>query len=88
MEGRKCDRCKENKYDRQQGCIDCPPAYNLVQDAIHEHQDKLMKLQNVLNEIKNNPTVIDGSDFEKKLQKVQNRVNELLETAKTGIGSK
>ena len=47
VEGRRCDRCKENKYDRHQGCIDCPHCYNLVQDAVNEHRAKLEDLKTV-----------------------------------------
>lgn len=82
VEGRRCDQCKENKYDRQRGCVDCPACYNLVQDAVGTHRENLRKLENVLKDINNNPTVINDEQFEKKLKEVQAYVNELEKNAK------
>ena len=48
VEGKKCNRCKENKYDRHQGCLDCEPCYNLVQDAANEHRQKLHEFNHIL----------------------------------------
>lgn len=86
MEGRRCDRCKENKYDRQKGCIDCPHCYNLVQEAVHYHQEQLAKLNDILDEIERNPTVIDDASFEIKLHAVQADIDELYEEAKQALG--
>lgn len=87
VEGRTCNRCKENKYNRQYGCIDCPPCYNLVQDAVNEHRGRLSELEDNLRKIKSNPTVINEEGFKQKLSDVQNRVRDLLELAKSGSGS-
>ncbi|PSN35327.1 Laminin subunit gamma-1, partial [Blattella germanica] len=87
VEGRQCDRCKENKYDRQRGCIDCPACYNLVQSAVNAHRAKLEQLQSVLRDIANNPTVISDEDFEKKLKDVQAIVDRLWNEAKHGAGT-
>ncbi|KAJ9596346.1 hypothetical protein L9F63_012621, partial [Diploptera punctata] len=87
VEGRQCDRCKENKYDRQRGCIDCPACYNLVQNAVNVHRAKLEELEKVLLDIANNPTVISDEDFEKKLKDVQDIVDRLWKDAKQGAGS-
>lgn len=81
VEGRRCDQCKENKYDRQRGCVDCPACYNLVQDAVSTHRDNLKKLENVLKDINNNPTVVIDQEFETKLKEVQAQVNELEKNA-------
>ncbi|VVC25129.1 Hypothetical protein CINCED_3A009745 [Cinara cedri] len=86
VEGRRCDQCKENKYDRQRGCIDCPACYNLVQDAVTTHRENLRKLEKVLKDINNNPTVINDEDFEQKLKEVQVSVNELENNAKLTTG--
>ena len=88
VEGRQCDRCKENKYDRQRGCVDCPACYNLVQTAVNTHRTKLQELEKVLNDIASNPTVINDEDFEKKLRDVQEIVEKLSDDAKHGTGSK
>ncbi|KAI5640968.1 laminin EGF domain-containing protein [Phthorimaea operculella] len=49
VEGRRCDRCMENKMQREdgQGCKDCPPCYNLVQDAVNMHRRELKELDDV-----------------------------------------
>lgn len=86
VEGRRCDKCKENKYDRQRGCVDCPACYNLVQDAVGDHRENLRKLEKVLKDIKSNPTVVNDEEFDKKLKEVQVAVNELETNAKDATG--
>lgn len=86
VEGRRCDRCKENKFDRQRGCVDCPACYNLVQDAVGTHRENLRKLETVLKDINNSPTVINDEEFEQKLKEVQSYVNELEKNAKLSTG--
>lgn len=86
VEGRRCDRCKENKFNRHQGCLDCPDCYNLVRDAANEHRQKLSDLKKVLQEIASNPTVIDDVEFESKLKAVEDKINILAEDAKSGSG--
>lgn len=86
VEGRRCDRCKENKYDRQRGCVDCPHCYNLVQDAVNYHREQLDKLNDILDEIERNPTVIDDETFELKLHIIQNDIEQLYEQAKEALG--
>ncbi|KAK0177645.1 hypothetical protein PV328_001679 [Microctonus aethiopoides] len=87
VEGRRCDRCKENKHNRQYGCVDCPPCYNLIQDAVNLHRKRLADLENTLKKINSSPTVIKDSDFEMELKNVEDRVKNLLQTAKAGSGS-
>lgn len=82
VEGRRCDRCKENKYDRQRGCVDCPHCYNLVQEAVHTHNEKLARLSKILDEIEKNPTVIDDETFETQLKEVQRQINGLYDFTK------
>lgn len=87
VEGRRCDRCKENKFNRHEGCVDCPDCYNLVRDAADDHRRKLADLNAVLKEIASNPTVIDDSEFDKKLEAVEEKIQILVEDAKTGSAS-
>ena len=86
VEGRSCNRCKENKFDRHQGCLDCPACYNLVQDAVNEHRLKLNRFLNVLQGISENPTVIEDLEFESKLKALNEKVNIVLEDAKSSTG--
>lgn len=85
VEGRRCDRCKENKYDRHHGCVDCPDCYNLVQDAANEHRAKLANLSSTLDEIARTP-VTNDEEFEGKLKAVQEKVAILAQDARSGSG--
>lgn len=86
VEGKKCERCKENKYDRQRGCIDCPDCYNLVQSAYREHSTKLERLNEILNEVEHQPTVIDDNEFPSELEKLENEIDEFHEKVKNATG--
>lgn len=86
VEGRRCDRCKENKYNRTQGCLDCPDCYNLVRDAANEHRAKLARLNEILQQVASSPYVIDDEEFESKLKTVQEKIDILVEDAKSGSG--
>ncbi|RZF38368.1 hypothetical protein LSTR_LSTR009263 [Laodelphax striatellus] len=82
VEDRRCDRCKENKFNRQLGCVNCPACYNLVQDAADSHRSNLRQLDKILGDIAANPTVINDADFENKLREVMARVDRLWNEAK------
>nr|CAG4649913.1 EOG090X005Q [Sida crystallina] len=86
VEGQHCDRCKENKQSREAGCVDCPPCYNLVQDAVNEHRAKLGDLSSLLERIISNPTIIADLDFDRKLAQVQSRVDQLWVDARLQSG--
>lgn len=89
IEGRKCDRCKENKFDKQQGCVNCPPCYNLVQDAVNMHRNKLQSLEQSIKNISNSDLVSFDADFEEKLKSVRKKVEKLAEDVKgaTALGN-
>lgn len=53
-------------------------------DAANDHRRKLTDLNSALQEIASNPTVIDDSEFDKKLGSVQDKIKILAEDAKTG----
>ncbi|KAH7979957.1 hypothetical protein HPB49_012193 [Dermacentor silvarum] len=82
VEGRRCERCKENKYNKEAGCVDCPTCYNLVQDAVNEHRDKVAELARLLDNIEKNPQIVKSVDFEEKLEQVMTIVNGLWKDAK------
>lgn len=86
VEGRTCNRCKENKHNRHEGCLDCPPCYNLVQDAVNDHRSKLSTFDSVLTAISENPTVIEDSEFESKLKALNEKVNIVLSDASANSG--
>jgi coxsackievirus/adenovirus receptor len=66
--------------------LDCPACYNLVQDAVNEHRQKLNQFLNVLQAISENPTVIEDVEFEAKLKALNEKVNIVLEDAKSSTG--
>lgn len=86
MEGRRCDRCKENKFDRQRDCIDCPPCYNLVQDAVNAHRTSLRALEQTISNISNSDSVPLDEDFEQKLKAVYAKVEKLADDSKSATG--
>lgn len=86
VEGRRCDRCKENKYARQKGCIDCPDCYNLVQFATHSHNNKLQRLNEILDEIERKPTVIADDKFPEELDKLQDEIETFYHKVKNATG--
>lgn len=53
---------------------------------MNEHRQKLSSFDNVLNEISENPTVIEDHEFEAKLRALNEKVNIVLEDAKSGAG--
>ena len=86
MEGQHCERCKENKFNRHAGCIDCPACYNLVEEAVNAHRAKLDEMEKRLAEIANSPVIDDDADFDAKLSQVQDRVNQLWNEARNAAG--
>jgi coxsackievirus/adenovirus receptor len=87
VEGRRCERCRENKHDKKAGCIDCPVCYNLVQDAADELRKKLANLENLLTEIERNPSTVSDPNFDKQLDEVVVRVETLLRDANRAQGT-
>jgi coxsackievirus/adenovirus receptor len=58
----------------------------LVQDAVTEHRSELYRFKNLLQEISDNPTVIEDTEFEAKLRALNEKVNIVLEDAKAASG--
>lgn len=112
VEGRRCDRCKENTHNKLVGCIseylllyiyifqgsyksgklysfcfiDCPPCYNLVQDAANNHRAKLAELEELLKALRENPQLLNDEEFVAKLKEVEGKVDKLLEDALSATG--
>ncbi|KAJ8934790.1 hypothetical protein NQ318_023168, partial [Aromia moschata] len=86
VEGQKCDRCKENKYDRQRGCVNCPDCYNLVQRAAKSHNEKLDKLNEILDEIEQQPTVITDEDFPRELKTLTEEIQSMYARVENILG--
>jgi len=83
VEGRKCERCMENTRTREgyvgeKVCEPCDDCYNLVQNAVNQHRDNLHQLDNLLQQIAENPEPV-GDDFEESLAKLEQRITFTLE---------
>nr|XP_039271795.1 laminin subunit gamma-1-like [Styela clava] len=78
--GMKCDQCQENYYDISSGCIECPPCYGLVQDAVNTHRGELDRLSRMVNTIGDRP-VNGGDDFVQKLYALNRTLVELNKKA-------
>ncbi|KAG7171849.1 Laminin subunit gamma-1-like 1 [Homarus americanus] len=87
VDGRRCDRCRENTFDKQAGCIDCPPCYSLVLDSVSIHRERLAELERLLADIVSNPTVLNDEDFEETLATVISQVEQLWDDAREAAHS-
>lgn len=66
--------------------IDCPPCYNLVQDAANSHRAKLAELEELLKALRENPQLLNDEEFVAKLKEVEGKVDKLLEDALSATG--
>ena len=87
VEGRRCDRCRENtrsRPDRSRGqhCEPCPVCYNLVQAEVDRHRHNLAQLDDLLQQIAENPQPV-GEDFERQLRDLEVKIKLTLDFAKT-----
>ncbi|XP_069161690.1 laminin subunit gamma-1 isoform X3 [Procambarus clarkii] len=87
VDGRRCERCQENTYDKQAGCVDCPPCYTLVLDSVSVHRERLAELERLLADIVSNPTVLNDEDFEETLVSVTTQVEQLWGDAREAARS-
>ncbi|XP_059094696.1 laminin subunit gamma-1-like isoform X3 [Tigriopus californicus] len=87
VEGRQCDRCMENTRTKDTGgygekiCEPCDDCYNLIEDATNEHRRNLAALDNLLQQIAENPEPV-GGDFEYQLRQLQVTVKSTLADAR------
>lgn len=78
--GDKCDECQENYYDISSGCIECPPCYGLVQDAVNRHRGELSRLGGMVENIGTLPAN-GGGDFREKLDNLKTTLEDLNQQA-------
>lgn len=65
---------------------DCPVCYNLIQANVGILRQKISELRLVLENIHNNPSVVDDADFRRKLEEVNHAVIRLWQDAKRYTG--
>ena len=84
VEGRRCERCVENTQSNNGDvaqCKPCPQCYNLVQTAANQHRENLRQLDELLQEIAENPQPV-GEDFEEELARLEVEIRELLASSR------
>lgn len=81
LEGSKCDRCKENMHNKQIGCEDCGPCYQIVQLGVEHHRKMLKNLTDMINNIENSPQTIQDPEFNRQLLDLINKVDSLASQA-------
>lgn len=84
--GHSCDRCAENKYNIAAGCLDCPVCYNMIQQNVNILRRKINELRLIIQNIHQNPGVVDDTDFKRKLYEMNNLVIRLWQDAKKYTG--
>ena len=57
-------------------CEPCDSCYNLVQDAANLHRENLKQLDELLQQIAENPQPV-GEDFEEHLSNLELKINRL-----------
>ena len=84
VEGRRCERCVENTQSNNGDvaqCKPCPQCYDLVQTAANQHRENLRQLDELLQEIAENPQPV-GEDFEEELARLEVEIRELLASSR------
>ena len=80
VEGRRCDRCVENTRSSNGDIAQCKPCqqcYDLVQMAANQHRDNIRQLDQLLQQIAENPQPV-GEDFEDQLARLEEQIRRLL----------
>ena len=83
VEGRRCDRCVENTRSNNGDigqCKPCQQCYDLVQTAANQHRDNLRQLDELLQQIAENPQPV-GEDFEEQLAKLEKQIRMILSSS-------
>ncbi|XP_038046444.1 laminin subunit gamma-1-like [Patiria miniata] len=83
--GEKCDNCRENHYNIALGCIPCPACYTLVQDRVNDHRDKLEQLEELINNVGNNPDIVNDAEFEKRLAELEEDLDNTMTDAEEAV---
>ncbi|CAD5118427.1 DgyrCDS7136 [Dimorphilus gyrociliatus] len=83
-----CSVCAENRYNKARGCLECDLCYSEVQSLVNTTRDNLMKVEQMIVDIRDNPKKLNDSDFAEKLEAVNASISALYEKAlkQTGGG--
>ena len=64
---------------------DCPACYNLVQEKVNIHRQKLSDLENLIINIGNNPSAFNDTQFLSYMNQVNDSVVMLLDEARGAV---
>ncbi|XP_067309567.1 laminin subunit gamma-1 [Pseudorasbora parva] len=81
--GSRCDMCEENYfYNRSTpGCQQCPNCYSLVRDKVNQQRQKLLELQNLIDNLDNSENTVSDKAFEDRLKEAEKTIMDLLDEA-------
>ncbi len=64
----------------------CPACYNLVQDRVNDYRGQLEQLEDLINNIGNNPELVNDEDFERRLMQLDGELNRTIAEAENASG--
>ena len=64
----------------------CAACYNLVQDRVNDHRDKLQKLEDLINNVGINPEIVNDEEFEKRLAELDEELDVTITEAEKAAG--
>ena len=64
----------------------CPACYDLVQDRVNAHRDKLQQLEDLINNVGNNPDIVNDAEFEKRLAELEEDLDNTMIDAEEAAG--
>jgi laminin gamma 1 len=73
-------------YNLEAGCIECDACYGLIKKRVNDHREKLQRLRTLLQDILENPTVANDTNFDNKLKNVMQAVKDLAASVKASLG--
>lgn len=82
VEGRRCDRCSENRFNMRAGCAACDDCYTLIQSRKNAINATVGALGESLDEIQSNPVAVNDAAFDARVDDVRALVEELHGRAK------
>ncbi|KAL5250259.1 hypothetical protein ACHWQZ_G016108 [Mnemiopsis leidyi] len=80
VQGRQCDTCPPNMFDINEGCLNCPDCYSLVEREVDLLKGKLEELKEIMSDV-DAPTIEASPDFKNQIEEVQEAVKDTFAKA-------